>query len=558
MISKLKTWIQQKQARDLLLILLACIPIIIMFWVWLSPLAFVPVPWPDDSAFYFVAKELFKWPPRWVMLPQAPFEPTYRIFNFNTMPLYPILIGLGRFVGIDGSFLLKIWPLSAWALSGSLLVVALFRARLPFLFALLVALAFSLDPELRWASVLVRPESLIGCFGMAMVLGLTLGFPEKLKPRKFWDPIAALLALAAYAHFNAVHLLFPVIFSWASASLALSTKRLIHIGLKTALYLSPWILTVFWHWDLFVKQMTLQWSRLDVPNPWLSSTATAMWGLFQNLGSPTRWDPHIYYAAMGMWALILLIPGLIPGFEFLNKLKDRGNPHPSCSLSLLPAVGWVVGALWIWTSKPEVWFMYYLHIATWCLVGLGALKLWQSQGPLRVPVGVGLIGLLTFITGIFAYVDIQQARQLGATQSWNWPAYTSWIDCVDQRLTQLDKNLGHKRPFQVWDPTAPDITVELSRRHPDWEFTRTNDFLTRSDLAIQHGWETSAVVVTETFNWSELTVSDKAERFPELQSVWMRWQGYFLNTLWKSPGWKPNRFICQRGRWQAFLFMVSD
>src|SRR4051812_8337092 len=77
------------------------IPPLSALWVWLSPLAFVPVPWPDDSAFYFVAKDLFRWPPRWVMMTQAPFIPTYAIFNFNTMPLYPILIGLGRLVGID-------------------------------------------------------------------------------------------------------------------------------------------------------------------------------------------------------------------------------------------------------------------------------------------------------------------------------------------------------------------------------------------------------------------------------------------------------------------------
>src|SRR3954465_2427063 len=101
--------------------LIPLIPVIVMLWVWASSLAFVPVPWPDDSAFYFVAKELFKWPPRWVMLPQAPFEPTYEIFNFNTMPLYPILIGIGRWFGIDGSFLLKFWPLTGWALTGSLL-----------------------------------------------------------------------------------------------------------------------------------------------------------------------------------------------------------------------------------------------------------------------------------------------------------------------------------------------------------------------------------------------------------------------------------------------------
>ena len=142
---------------------------------WLTPASFIPVPWPDDSAFYFVARELFRWPPRWVMLPQAPFEPTYRIFNFNTMPLYPILIGLGRWFGIDGIFALKLWPLGAYAASGAWLVWRLGRAGMGPIAGAAVSLAFALDPSLHWASVLARPESLIGLFGMALVLRLTFG-----------------------------------------------------------------------------------------------------------------------------------------------------------------------------------------------------------------------------------------------------------------------------------------------------------------------------------------------------------------------------------------------
>ena len=70
---------------------------------WFSRLSIIPVPWPDDSAFYLVAKDLFSWPPRWVMLSQAPWEPSYAEWNFNTMPLFPILLGIGRAVGISGS-----------------------------------------------------------------------------------------------------------------------------------------------------------------------------------------------------------------------------------------------------------------------------------------------------------------------------------------------------------------------------------------------------------------------------------------------------------------------
>ena len=140
-------------------LILFILPVGIVLWVWFSALSFVPVPWPDDSAFYFVSKELFQWPPRWVMLPQSPFEPTYRIFNFNTMPLYPILIGLGRWVGIDGSFAIKFWPLMSWAATGVLVAFVLLRRGLPWFGCLLLVLTLMLDPVLRWASVLVRPES---------------------------------------------------------------------------------------------------------------------------------------------------------------------------------------------------------------------------------------------------------------------------------------------------------------------------------------------------------------------------------------------------------------
>ena len=97
-----------------------------MLWIFLSSLSFVPVPWPDDSAFYFPAKDLFAWPPRWVMIPQAPFEPSYRIWNFNTMPLFPVIIGLLRTIGISGSHGLKILPLGGWLL-GILFVLRAFR-----------------------------------------------------------------------------------------------------------------------------------------------------------------------------------------------------------------------------------------------------------------------------------------------------------------------------------------------------------------------------------------------------------------------------------------------
>lgn len=554
-----------RKGLDFQTILLILIPFGIAMGVWFSALAFVPVPWPDDSAFYFVAKDLFHWPPRWIMSPQAPFEPTYRIFNFNTMPLYPILIGLGRFIGIDGSFLLKIWPLSAWALSGSLLGVVLYRMGLPFLAALLISGVFSLDPILRWASVLIRPESLIGFFGMALVLGLTFGFPKRGELKKtarmpLWDPVAALLALGAACHFNAIHLVFPVLFTFA-----FQPRRLMQIGIKTLLYLSPWFLAVVTHWDLFIRQMTLQWTRLSVPNSWLDSPSQAISNLFQNMGSPEGWPPLVNWVAVIMWVVFLIAVGfcLIVPMVRTTALVLRGKKltHSSSSLNLIPASGWLLGAAWLFHSKPEVWFIYYFHAAFCCFCGLAALKIWLSKSETR-PLFGGLLGAAMGISvAIFGWVDVTQAVRLGATQTWHWDTYYSLIDCVDDQLTRYQSTLatlaplGSEKPFRVWCPTFPDITIELSRRHPDWELTRTNDFWVRRDLAIQHGKNVEAVVIPETVNFEERFISGPAEKYPHIHSTWMLWKDYFLNQLWVEPGWKPNRAICQRGRWQAFLFM---
>ncbi|MEK6704340.1 MAG: hypothetical protein AABZ06_00985 [Bdellovibrionota bacterium] len=525
----------------------AIVPFIAAFAVWFSALAFVPVPWPDDSAFYFVAKELFDWPPRWVMLPQAPFEPTYRIFNFNTMPLYPVIIGIGRLIWIDGSLAIKFWPLLFWASSGALLGTILIRKGLPALAGLLVVMLFSFDPIMRWASVLVRPESFVGLCGLALVLGLSLGFPKRIKYRRLWDPVAALLALAAYAHFNAIHLTLPVLIIFI-----MNPKRLFAIALKTLLYLSPWIVLVIWHFKLFITQMATQWERLAVPNNWLHGLTSAYQSLFPALGSPEPWPHILEYGSICFFALFSL--GALLGFIKYKKSTDNIN--------LLPASAWVLSSAWLWHSKPEVWFVYYIHIATWCFTGLAGLKLWLHFKSTQKSIFLFLLGLpllsaMAFSAVVFGYVDVSQAMRLGSSKTWHWKTYNEFVECVDGRLSKLESELKLTGPFRVWCPTFPDITIELSRKHPHWELTRTNDFWQRAPLAIKHGHEVEAVVITETLHWDERDISTPASEHPELQSEWMIWKEYFLNRLWVDPGWKQNRYICQRGRWQAFLFMKN-
>ncbi len=528
--------------------LIALVPVLAALVVWLSPLAFVPVPWPDDSAFYFVADQLFSWPPRWVMLPQAPFEPSYTQWNFNTMPLFPVLIGIGKFFGINGSFSLKIWPLAAWAAGGALLIVTLARSGLRARWLWLLALAWALDPALRWSSVLVRPESLIALFGVTLVAGLTLGFPRKWEPRRLWDPIAALLALGAYTHFNAIHLVFPVILAFA-----LKPGRLLKIGALTTLYVSPWIVTVLWHWDLFERQMQMQWRRLAVPNSWLESPKNALTALFENMGSPYPWDDAIRWSAAALWifiaaSLVTLLWDL--GSQILLRL--RPSQHSTRLLekqiSLIPASGWILGSVWLFDSKPEVWFTHYIHAALWTWAGffiLGTRLRWARPA---------IAAVFMVILAGFVKTNAVQWSQLWNDTTWRWSTYEAFVDCVDGQLSDLDRRLGHSKPLRVWCPTAPDITIELSRRHPEWEFTRTCDFSDRWGLAIRHGKEVEAVVVTESYSKIARDIEGPAANYPEVQSLWLNWKDYFLNKLYVDLKWKPRRSLCQRGKWQAFIF----
>lgn len=525
--------------------ILVALPFLIALLVWITPLSFVPVPWPDDSAFYFVAHELFRWPPRWVMLPQAPFEPTYADFNFNTMPLYPLLIGVGRWFGIDGSHALKLWPLSAWAASLALLGVALHRQGLPRWAALLLLLGAGLDPELRWASVLLRPESLIGLLGVALVLGLTYGFPARLRERGLWHPVAALLALGAYAHFNAVHLVFPVLIAGFRRP-----REIFRIGATTTLYLAPWLAIVLAQLPLFTHQMTLQWSRLAVGNAWLAAPDRALRSLFQEMGSPVPFGWGVMPAAGLLWALIALALGSLLWGVARRSLR-LSSP---VAARLAPASGWVLGSLWLWHTKPEVWFVSYIHLALWTFAGIGWLETWRSLAWRRI----ALAGI-ALLAGLFLGIAIRQASELYASPSWRWSSYRGFVDCIDRELVAQEQRLGNPRPYRVWVPTWPDVLIELARRHPDWSYSRTNDFMDRSDLALKHGRDAEAVVVTETIQPIEIEFTGMAREMPErLESVWMTWRSYFLNRLYSDPRWRPEpekRRACMRGRWHAYLFL---
>jgi hypothetical protein len=533
----------RKEDRFWLWISLA-IPVLGILWVWLSSLSFVPVPWPDDSAFYFPAKDLFSWPPRWVMIPQAPFEPSYREWNFNTMPGFPILIGIARLVGIDGSHGLKLLPLAGWLASCLIAVRALGSEPRSRLLLVGSALVFAFDPILRWSSVLVRPESIIGACGIAILYGYRFGWPHALRERRFFHPVSLFLAIGAYLHFNAIHLV-PVVIAlyWSEP------RKILKIGALTAAALAPWMVTITMKPALFAMQMELQFNRLSgYHNPWLGSWRDFTRALFSDMGSPEPWSAGVEKAIIAcVFALPLLFGAMVALFPGRAERARR---------ALVGGFVWVLSSAYLWHTKAEVWFTHFIHLSflAWAtLVIHEAIGAWRSRAfaaaSALLPVALG---------AVFFYEQGAQASRLSEGESWKWSTYRDLIDCVDGFLSAEEARVGHPKPFRVWAPTFPDILIELSRKHPDWEFTRTNDFFRRWNLGVAHGREVEAMVVPETYRRDERFYGGPLAGANGARSVWMTWDQYYLVQLERDPTFKPRRFLCQRGRWDAFIYLPAE
>lgn len=525
---------------------LLTIPVLGILWVLFSPLSFVPVPWPDDSAFYFPAKDLFSWPPRWVMIPQAPFEPTYRIWNFNTMPLFPVLIGIFRGIGVDGSHALKLIPLGGWFLSIFLILRSFMRRSAPPYFLLAAAMVLTFDPVLRWSSVLIRPESLIGAMGVWILYGFRFGWPDFLNERRFFHPVSLFLLIGAFLHFNAIHLV-PVVIAlyWQEP------KKIFKIGGLTAAGLTPWLLTIALKPALFWQQMQLQFGRLTgFENPWLNNIDEFMKAMLPDMGNPESWSSG-YQTITKL--CITLTPPLVIAMIFCLRNRERIKSREGNTL--VGAFIWLLSSLYLWHTKAEVWFTHFVHLAYWSWT---LLVLFEIQEILdkKKRIIAWIPALFPFIVGsVFLMEQSAQASRLSNGETWKWKTYDDWIHCIDQTLTAEFIKRGSPKSFQVWGPTFPDILIELSRKHPDWEFTRTNDFYERYDLGVKHGHEVDAMVVTETFRQGDSYYTGTLVGKPGSESVWMNWDQYFLKNLQNDPGFKKNRFLCQRARWDAFIYL---
>lgn len=470
-----------------------------------SRLIFAPVPWPDGSAFYLPGLELFSWPPEWRMHSQAAFVPSYDFANFNLMPALPILLGLCGKLGLVHVFsaplMIKLvslvgqcvwaWYLWQWLLKTRSLVTAS-----------CIGLAALWDPIIRWGTLVVRTETWVALCWILIVRELWKS------PKTFWK-VSAYLALSAYFHFEAI-ILVPAVAIGVLPKNARSTKyfyiwfkSLLQIGSQTLLFLSPWIIYVLSHANLFLDQMNTQFFRLAGSNKWIANPYLLFHSLFLEQGSPAGL-PKFFNLAKGIfWILIFVL-----SFSFLRKITFafRHDPTPpkDDEERLISSASWAAGiaffgSFYLWCTKAEVWFVALCHLMFWPWVA--AVVLEQFQKSQLTHLTRFLVASSAFYASFSLIGSVVQSQQIQPIYSWN--EYQRWVGCIE---TTIDNSVHHSAP-RVWQPHVPDVLVELSSRRPHYDLTRALDFIQLEEFAWQYTQKADVLILSEFFDRSLSTNS---------------------------------------------------
>jgi hypothetical protein len=507
----------------LLKLLAAALAAGVIFWFWRSRLAFAPVPWPDQSAFFLPGTELFQWPPRWRMHSQAAFVPSYDTANFNTMPALPALLGAAARLTQPGLFsaarmarLISLLPLAAFAwllwewLSRSLSEVASRRAAL--LFPAVLGVAALLDPVARWGTQVVRTEAWVALAWILILRELwargALTQPRE-RSRSLWK-ISGLLAAAAAFHFEAIILvpgaalgLYPF-GARPLAALREWQRTLAIVAARTLLFLLPWLVYVGMHWALFREQMDTQFARLAGRAP-VDSLYALFHTPFSSFGSAASYPKFFNVGKAAWWLLVVLLLNRTTYVAFARIFKA---PHAQgAEASRSTAVTWAAAAAFgasiaLWLLKYEVWFVTLSHFLLWAWFAAVLLleeRIWKGVSvPVlrvhRMKVPLGALGALYAAVSIFA--TFAQQRDIPAQYSWR--TYAQWVDCVE-RAIQYGTPASTVARKKIWQPHLPDVLVELAARHPEYDLTRTLDFEVAPELPEKLATETDAIIFSRHF-----------------------------------------------------------
>jgi hypothetical protein len=143
---------------------------------------------------------------------------------------------------------------------------------------------------------------------------------------------------------------------------------------------------------------------------------------------------------------------------------------------------------------------------------------------------------------------------------YTWSQYSAWVDCIDHAAANAPSGSG---TLKLWQPDVPDILVEISHRHPDWDLTRSLDFQAHRDLALAAAEKMDVVVMSRFFNPSapeaatfryqgSLRPEDHARLAPEAEIAFGSWAAQKLST----SGWKGS--VCEAGPFWSIVLTRSS
>lgn len=455
-----------------LLIGLVCL-IVIFFWA--STLSFFPVPWPDDAAFFLPGVEWVAWPPVYRMHAQAPFVPTYDVANFNIMPGLPLLLGLGNLVGVKGSHGIRIFGMLAMVAWAILLILWMARRKLAREWVWLIALGSVFAPVVRWGATVVRTEVWQGLFWLLILMELDS------VSRSRWR-LAVFLALAAYFHYESVVWVVPVAlglypFGQTGRPVERLTgwcKELFGVVWRVVVLLSPWLVYVLWHWDVFWVQMDVQFTRLAGGHPYVTSTYGFFHSLFPELGNPL---PNPGFLDLGKGIFWMLLPVCVVRNLFLIPKGDSGSGVR------LAAVAAVATTFYLWMVKPEIWFTVLVHVSFWPLLVLSIPERKTTRTATRV--AFSMAGFAALLILLVVEIGVAAEQWQKTRSHYSWGAYHNWVSCIDQTIAD--------RTY-VWQPHWPDVLVELGGREPQREYFRAVDFK-NIDLLLEKHVQNCEVII---------------------------------------------------------------
>lgn len=518
-------------------------------WFAFSRLSFVPVPWPDGSAFYLPSIEFLREPHRWKMHSQAAFIPSYDVANFNMMPLLPLIlgvftkIGLGRFLGFP--LAIKVISLSAFMAGVGLLGFGLKKLSRSWGLASAVGLAALWDPVTRWGTSVVRSEIWIGLIWMLLLYELIFFQKREIsivqQKRSLWI-MAILLALGAYIHFEAI-ILVPAtmigLFRRGNLSrqglgdgqrndvrnnlrneMKLWITNLIRVGARTLICLAPWGVYIFSHFPLFFEQMAVQFNRLGRENLWIRNKFLMFHSLFLELGSPIG-VPKFFNVAKGVfWLLIISLTAFTLKVLFFDQKERVSFKAEKGSGDLIPPLLAAGAAFWtsfyLWCTKPEVWFITLCHVTLWPWLGVTLLWLTHSNETSNTK---GIRNFFGSCAVIYAFVSLGATLVLHRRidPAYSWSSYQNWVSCIERTVSTAAKNGNLK----VWQPHLPDVLVELSARRPEWDLTRTLDFEALRENAYRYSKKADAIIMTRFFDHPlKKEVDSLAYEGPERAEDW--------------------------------------